>query len=73
MALVAAIMMLTEEFARRLTANPFLLAVAGAALANVVVQTTFPYLTAVFLAQLCVAIVFLGALQRLAPAGKRGR
>jgi len=75
MALVTATMMLTEQLALRLTGNPYLLAVAGAALANVVAQTTFPYLTAVFLAQLWVAILFLGALQRLSPgrpAAERG-
>ena len=65
MALVTAIMMLTEQLALHLTGNPFLLAVAGAALANVVVQTTFPYLTAVFLVQLWAAFCFIGALQRL--------
>jgi hypothetical protein len=65
MALVVGILLATEAAAARWTGNPFLLAVAGAALANVVSQTTFIYLTAVFLLQLWVAIAFIAALQRL--------
>jgi len=65
MALIGLVLIATEAAAGRLTSNPFLLAVAGAALANVVAQTTFFYLTLVFLLQLWVAIAFLAALQRL--------
>ena len=65
MALIGAVLVLTEELTRRLTGNPFLLAVSGAALANVVSQTTFFYLTLIFLAQLWVAVGFLAVLQRL--------
>ena len=64
-AFIGVVLVLTEEAARRLTGNPFLLAVAGAALANVVAKTTFFYLTPIFLLQLSVAIAFLAALQRL--------
>ncbi len=55
----------TEEFTNRLTGNPFLCALAGVALANVVVQTTFFYLTAIFVAQLWLAITALGLLARI--------
>ena len=65
MAAVGAAALATEVGAGRLTGNPFLLAVAGAALANVVVQTTFFYLTLIFLLQLWVGIGFIAALQRL--------
>lgn len=65
MAAVGAVAVATEVGAVRLTGNPFLLAVAGAALANVVVQTTFFYLTLVFLLQLWAGIGFIAALQRL--------
>lgn len=65
MAAVGVAALATEVGAGRLTGNPFLLAVAGAALANVVVQTTFFYLTLVFLLQLWVGIGFIAALQRL--------
>lgn len=65
MALIGLILIVTEEMTRWWTANPFLLAVSGAALANVVSQTTFFYLTAVFVAQTWVAVGFLVAMQRL--------
>jgi hypothetical protein len=65
MGLITLVMLATEEAARRWTGNPFLLAVAGAALANVVSQTTFFYLTLVFLLQLWLALALLGGLQRL--------
>ena len=65
MALIGLVLVLTEEAARCLTGNPFLLAVSGAALANVVSQTTYCYLTLIFLLQLWVALVFLAAVQRV--------
>jgi len=65
MALVAALMIATESCISRLLANDFFRAMAGASLANVVVQTTFPYLTLIFFLQLCVAIAFLAWLHRL--------
>ena len=64
MMLVGLIVILTEEMARWWTGNPFLLAVSGAALANVATQTTFPYLTLIFLMQMWVAVGFLAVLQR---------
>jgi hypothetical protein len=64
MALVGAIVLLTEELIRWWTGNPFLRALAGGALANVIVQTTFFYLTAIFLIQLWMAVAVIGALQR---------
>ena len=42
---------------------------SGAALANVTCQTTFPYLTAIFLLQMWVAIAFLAAIARLRLSG----
>jgi hypothetical protein len=65
MALIGLLLIATEEAARRLTGNPFLLAVSGAALANVVSQTTFFYLTLIFLLQLWVAVGFIAVLQRV--------
>lgn len=65
MALIGLVLFLTEKVAGRLTGNPLLLAVSGAALANVVSQTTFFYLTLIFLGQIWVAVVFLAILQRL--------
>lgn len=65
MALIGFVLILTEEVARRWTGNPFLLAVSGAALANVVSQTTFFYLTLIFLLQLWVAVGFLAGIERL--------
>jgi hypothetical protein len=65
MALIGLVLVLTEEITRSWTGNPFLLAVSGAALASVVSQTTFFYLTLVFLAQMWIAVGFLAAAQRL--------
>src|SRR6266513_1046176 len=65
MALIAAILILTEEINRKWTGNPLLLAVSGAGLANVICQTTFPYLSAIFLLQMWVAVAFLAAIERL--------
>ncbi|MGE0558335.1 MAG: hypothetical protein AB7E73_02735 [Burkholderiales bacterium] len=64
MALVTALLMIVEICMARLLANDFLQAVAGASLANVIAQTTFPYLTLIFFLQMCVAIAFLAWLQR---------
>ena len=69
MALIVAVLVLTEEINRKWTGNPFLLTVSGAALANVICQTTFPYLTAIFLLQMWVAIAFLAAIARLRLSG----
>ena len=65
MALIVGVLLATEAAAARWTGNPFLLAVAGAALANVVSQTTFFDPTAVFLFQLWIAIAFIAVLQRI--------
>jgi len=64
MALIALVLIVTEEVNRKWLGNPFLLAVSGAAMANVACQTTFPYLTGVFLLQMWVAIAFLASLER---------
>ena len=64
MALLVAILIATEHLAQQLTGNPFFVAVAGASLANVASQMTFPYLSLVFLLQLWVAIAFLAFVQR---------
>lgn len=65
MALLMLALAFTEETARALTGNPFLLAVGGAAMANVASQTTFFYLTAVFLLQFWVAVAFIAAAERV--------
>jgi hypothetical protein len=64
MALLMLVLLATEEAASRLTGNPFLLGVSGAALANVASQTTFFYLTLIFLLQMWAALVVTGALSR---------
>lgn len=63
MAFVTAVLILTEHVAQRLTGNPFLLAVGGAGLANVLAQTTFPYLTLIYVLQLWVAVAFIAVLE----------
>ncbi len=76
MALITGLVLLTEMVAERLTRNPFLLGVAGVGMANVLCHLNFPYLGAVFFAQLWVAIAFVWALQwharRVAPPADEG-
>jgi hypothetical protein len=63
MAMITAILMATERLMELASRNTFLLAVAGAASANVVCQMTFPYLAGIFLLQMWVAIAFLAFIQ----------
>lgn len=65
MAMVTAILAVTETAADHLTGNPFLLAVIGAGMANVMSQTTFPYLSMIYMLQLWVAIVFLWLIAKI--------
>lgn len=65
MAVLAGSLVLTEELARRWTGNPFLVAVAGTALASVLSQTTFFYLTMIFFLQLWLAIAVLAVVARV--------
>lgn len=65
MLLIGFIALATEHVARRWTGNPLLLAVSGAALASVATQTTYFYLSCIFLLQMWIAIAFIAFLQRL--------
>lgn len=67
MMLVTMLMVATERAALRFTGNQFLASVMALGLANVVCQINFPYITAVYIAQLWVAIAFVWLLQRSAP------
>jgi hypothetical protein len=64
MAIGMALLVATEELAAAWTGNPFLLALAGAALANVVCQTTYFYLTLIFTAQMWLALALIAVLSR---------
>lgn len=61
-ALVSALVLGTEWLAARWTGNPFLLAVAGAAMANVASNLNFPYLAAIFMAELWFTLVVIALL-----------
>jgi hypothetical protein len=65
MAAFAILLLATEEAAHRWTGNPFVLAIAGAGVANVFCQSTFPYLTLIFTLQIWVALGVIGALSRM--------
>jgi hypothetical protein len=65
MTLLVLMLIATEQVAQHFTANPFFVAVAGAGLANVASQMTFPYLSMIFLLQLWTAIAFIAFVQRL--------
>jgi len=65
MAGIVLVLAVTEDVAERWTGNPFLLALSGTALANVLTQSTFAYLTLIFLLQLWLMIGVVGALVRV--------
>jgi hypothetical protein len=69
MMLITGVLLATEWVAERATGNPFFLAVAAGGLASVFSQTTFPYLSLVFVVQLWVAIAFVAAAERLRLGG----
>jgi hypothetical protein len=48
----------------RLTGNPFLVSVTGLAIANVLCQMNYPYLTVIFFGQALLALLFIALLQR---------
>jgi hypothetical protein len=60
---VTLLMMATELAALRLTANPFLVSLVALGMANVAAQMNFVYLSAIFVAQLWVAIAFVWLLR----------
>ena len=61
--LATLLMIATELCGKYLTGNPFLLSVAGMAMASTLCQTHFPYLTAVFFVELWIALAFIHMLQ----------
>jgi len=65
--LVTLMMIGTEFAALRFTANPLLASLMALGMANVVCQNNFPYLAAVYVAQLWVAVAFVWLVQRTAP------
>jgi hypothetical protein len=64
MAIVAALLVFTEELARRLTASELVAATAAVTAVHVVVQATIPYLTGIFFLELWMTLAILGALSR---------
>lgn len=65
MALIMLLLLVVEAWIARSLANDYFGSIAGAFAANILVQTTFPYLTLIFFLQLCVAILFVAGLQRI--------
>lgn len=65
------LVMALELLARWWVGGPFVPALVGVALANVACQLHFPYLAAVFLMQLVLALPFLGLVARLGQPGPR--
>jgi hypothetical protein len=63
MAFITLLLVCTELVAARWLGNAFLLSIIGAAMAHVVCQLNFPYLAAIFLVQLWVALIFLRVVQ----------
>lgn len=68
-ALIMFLLLAIEAWIVRALANDYFRSIAGAFAANVLVQTTFPYLTMIFFLQLCVAILFVAGLQRIRLGG----
>ena len=71
MALCVLVLFVTEEVQRRAIGNPFLLAITAAGLVNVFVQTTFPYLSMIFVLQIWVALAFITGAERTRWGGVR--
>jgi hypothetical protein len=69
--LITILLMATERAALRFTGNQFLASIMALGITNVVCQSNFPYLTAVYIAQLWVAIAFVWLLQRSASPPPR--
>jgi hypothetical protein len=65
MAFLTVTLVVTEVATDSLTGNPFLVSIIGAGLANVLVQTTFPYLSLLYLLQLWIAVLFLWLVQKV--------
>lgn len=70
-AAVGALVLATEVTATRLVGNPFVLAVAGAAIANVASNLNFPYLAAVFIGELWLTLALIRLLHFDRNAGPR--
>ena len=65
MAMLGLILAVSEALAHCWTGNFILTSLSGAGLANVMAQTTFPYLTLIFIIQLWITIGILGSFSRL--------
>jgi hypothetical protein len=65
MAFLTVTLVATEIATDSLTGNPFLVSIIGAGLANVLAQTTFPYLSLLYLLQLWIAVLFLWLVQKV--------
>jgi hypothetical protein len=61
--LITILMLATEYAALRFTSNQFFTSIMALGMANVACQVTFPYLAAVYITQLWVAIAFVWMLQ----------
>lgn len=73
MGTVASLLMLVECAIRRLLGNPFLASVSGLLMAYAVADLNFPYLGAIFLAQLATTLLFIWVLQDGAGLLQRGK
>jgi hypothetical protein len=69
MALLTGVVLGTEALARHGTRNPLVVALAAIAMAYTVSQVTFPYLLAVFFAQLWVTLGAVALVERLGSRG----
>ena len=65
MAMITSLLIGTELISGFITGNDFLRSVIGLSTANVICQLNFPYLGAIFFAQLWVALAFIWSLQIL--------
>jgi hypothetical protein len=71
MILVALLILFIEVAAKKMTNNPHILSIAGIAMAYTITQTTYPYLSAVFILQLIFTITALAIVARIKFPWKR--
>ena len=65
MTLVTLLILLIEITANKMTKNPYILSIAGVAMAYTVTQTTYPYLSVIFFLELIFTIIAIAILTRI--------
>jgi hypothetical protein len=73
MVLVALLILFIEVTANKMTKNPYILSIAGVAMAYTITQTTYPYLSAIFLLELIFTITAFAIVARIKFPSKKNK